>query len=33
MALQPNAGHGVLILEVSRLHTATTTSCRTPLDK
>jgi hypothetical protein len=33
MALRPNAGHGLLILEVSRSHTTRTTVSRTPLDE
>ena len=33
MALRPNAGHGLLILEVSRSHTTTHHSGRTPLDE
>ena len=33
VALRPNAGHGLLILEVSRSHTTRTTVGRTPLDE
>jgi len=33
VALRPNAGHGLLILEVSRSHTTTPTVGRTPLDE
>jgi len=32
LALRPNAGHGLLILEVSRSHTSRITVGRTPLD-
>ena len=33
MALQPNAGYGLLILVVYRSHTRRITVCRTPLDE
>jgi len=33
VALRPSAGHGLLILEVSRLHTTTHLNGRTPLDE
>jgi len=33
VGLRPNASRGLLILDVSRSHAATTTTCRAPLDK
>ena len=33
VALRPNAGHDLLILEVSRSHTTRTTVGRSPLDE